>query len=473
MSLFPLDAFPSGRPAAIDDAGRELPYGALLETTAALAEQAPSRVVALVLTRNSLGCIAAIVAMLRHGVVPILLDASASGETVEQYVIRYRPELLAVPAGMEDRCPDYACLLRTMDYAMLAARSDFEIAPLHEDLALLLGTSGSTGSPKLVRQSLRNLQANAEAIAAYLRITPADRPITSLPLHYTYGFSILSSHLHAGATLLVTDRSVMEKPFWQFFAEARGTSLAGVPYTYQMLRRLGFTRMAPGSLRTLTQAGGKLSEALIKEFAEYAARVGVAFYVMYGQTEATARMSYVPAERAIEKAGSIGVAIPGGELFLVDGGGNEIAEVDIEGQLGYRGPNVTMGYAEHRADLCKGDERNGVLLTGDLARRDADGFYYVTGRLSRIVKLFGKRVSLEDLEQICLGVVAEVACSGIDDRVTVWVTDGRHQAELPRFLAERTAIHASAYQVRVVAKLPRTAAGKIDYRALSDEEVSA
>ena len=473
MSLFPLESFPAGRSAAIDDAGRELSYGALLETMAALAERAPSKTVALVLTRNSLGCIAAVVAMLRHGVVPVLLDASASGETVEQYVIRYRPELLAVPAGMEDRYPDFACLLRTLDYAMFAARNDTEIPPLHEDLALLLGTSGSTGSPKLVRQSRRNLQANAEAIAAYLRITPDDRPITSLPLHYTYGFSVISSHLHAGATLLVTDRSVMEKPFWHFFAEALGTSLAGVPYTYQMLRRLGFTRMDPGSLRTLTQAGGKLSEVLIKEFAEYAKRTGVDFYVMYGQTEATARMSYVPAERALEKAGSIGVAIPGGELFLIDEEGHEIADTDIEGQLGYRGPNVTMGYAERREDLCKGDERNGVLLTGDLARRDTDGYYYVTGRLSRIVKLFGKRVSLEDLEQICLAVVSEAACTGVDDRVTVWITDSRHQPGLPGFLAERTAIHASAYQVRVVAKLPRTAAGKLDYRALSGEEVSA
>ena len=472
MSLFAVEAFPAGRPAALDDGGRELPYGTLLETAEALAELAPARTVAVILTRNSLGCIAAMVAMLRRGVVPILLDAGLSGETVEQYANRYRPELLALPSGMEGRYPGYACLLRTMDYAILAARRDLDGPSPNEDLALLLGTSGSTGSPKLVRQSRRNLQANAEAIASYLRITADDRPITSLPLHYTYGFSVLNSHVHAGATLLVTDRSVMEKPFWQFFAEARGTSLAGVPYTYQMLRRLGFMRMPRDSLRTLTQAGGKLSQALIKEFAEYAASVGVGFYVMYGQAEATARMSYVPAERALEKAGSIGVPIPGGELFLVDDQGAKITGDGVEGQLGYRGPNVTMGYAENRADLCRGDERNGVLLTGDLGRRDADGFYYITGRISRMVKLFGKRVSLEDLEQICLGVVPDVACSGVDDRVTVWVTDGRHQHDLPRRLAERTAIHPSAYQIRVLGTLPRTAAGKIDYRALSGEEVS-
>ena len=177
-------------------------------------------------------------------------------------------------------------------------------------------------------------------------------------------------------------------------------------------------------------------------------------------------MSYVPAARALEKAGSIGMAIPGGELFLADPTGHEITSAGVEGQLGYRGANVTMGYAENRADLTRGDERNGTLLTGDLAQRDADGYYYITGRLSRIVKLFGKRVNLEDLEQICLDLVPEVACLGAEDRVTVCITDGQHKAALPRLLAERTAIHASAYQVRVVESLPRTLAGKTDYQAL-------
>jgi acyl-coenzyme A synthetase/AMP-(fatty) acid ligase len=190
---------------------------------------------------------------------------------------------------------------------------------------------------------------------------------------------------------------------------------------------------------------------------------------MYGQTEATARMSYVPAARALEKAGSIGVAIPGGELFLVDQAGGEITAADVQGELGYRGPNVTMGYAEQRADLSKGDERQGSLRTGDLALRDADGYYYITGRLSRMAKLFGKRVSLDDLEQMCLGLVAEVACTGAEDRVTVWITDVQHQAALPGLLAERTAIHPSAYQVRVIGSLPRTPAGKTDYQWLLNE----
>ncbi len=467
MTLFPLDAFPADRLAALDDSGQVLSYGDLAQFSIRLASSVPARTVALVLVRNTLGCVAAIVALIKQGVVPILLDASAAEATIALHRERYQPDVIVLPSDLQAHYPDSACLLTMVDYAVLATAREASRCPPHPDLALLLSTSGSTGSPKLVRQSRSNVLSNALAIASYLAIGPSDRPVTTLPLHYTYGFSVLSSHMQVGATLLVTDRSVMEKPFWTFINEAGATSLAGVPYTYQMLKRLGFLRANPGALHTLTQAGGKLSDALVREFAEFAVRSDINFYVMYGQTEATARMSYVPASRALEKAGSIGVAIPGGELFLVDSEGGEINAADVQGELGYRGPNVTMGYAEQRADLCKGDERQGRLLTGDLALRDVDGYYYITGRLSRIAKLFGKRVSLDDLEQICLGLVSEVACTAAEDRVTVWVTDGACTAALPGLLAERTAIHASAYQVRLIESLPRTPVGKTDYRVLS------
>jgi len=466
VTLFPLDAYPADRPAALDDSGQVLSYGDLAQISMRLASSVPARTVALVLVRNTLGCVATIVALIKRGVVPILLDASAAPAAITLHRERYQPDVLVLPSDLQAQYPDNLCLLSVLDYAVLASENHTSRCAPHPDLALLLSTSGSTGSPKLVRQSRVNVLSNAQAIATYLKIGVGDRAVTSLPLHYTYGFSVLSSHLQVGASLLVTDRSVMEKPFWTFIKEAGATSMAGVPYTYQMLKRLGFLRQNPGELRTLTQAGGKLSVALVREFAEFAARNGIDFYVMYGQAEATARMSYVPAARALEKAGSVGVAIPGGELFLVDATGGEINATDLQGELGYRGPNVTMGYAEQRADLSMGDERHGSLRTGDLAVRDADGYYYITGRLSRMAKLFGKRVSLDDLEQICLGLVAEVACTGAEDCVTVWVTDSRQQVALPGLLSERTAIHPSAYQVRVIDSLPRTAAGKTDYQWL-------
>jgi long-chain acyl-CoA synthetase len=464
VSIFPLGGFPADRPAAIDDAGRRLSYGMLVEISEQLATMLPNSMVALVLVRNTLGCIAAIVALLQQRVVPVLLDANINESTARLYMSQYQPEVLIIPAEMKGYYRDWVCVLSIFEYVVLVAQDKLSTYPPHPSLALLLCTSGSTGSPKVVRLSRDNLLLNAEAIVHYLRITASDRPITSLPLHYTYGFSVLSSHLQAGATVLVTDRSIVEKPFWEFFKMEAGTSIAGVPYSYQMLKRLGFLKMDFEGLRTLTQAGGKMNPSLIREFAEYANRKGINFFVMYGQAEATARISYVPSELALEKAGSIGIAIPGGELFLKSLGLNDSSR--NEGELGYRGGNVAMGYAECRADLVKGDEWRGTLLTGDLARRDNDGYYYIIGRLHRVIKLFGKRLNLDDLEQICLELLPEVACFGVEDRVTVCITASDHRTTLAQHLATRTGIHASAYQVRLVAGLPRTPSGKTDYQSL-------
>lgn len=468
VTLFPLDSYPANRLAVLDDSGQMLSYGELAQTTERVASLVPARTVALVLVRNTLGCVAAIIALIKTGVVPILLDANVAKETVQIYVDRYHPEVLVLPNTKGADYPSMRCLISIFDYVLLSSGYETSNNLPHPDLALLLSTSGSTGSPKLVRQSWLNVLSNAQAIASYLSIGIEDRPITSLPLHYTYGFSVLSSHLQSGAALLVTERSVIEKQFWTFLNQAGATSLSGVPYTYQMLRRMGFLQKnLVGKLSTLTQAGGKLSDGLVREFADYSARRGINFYVMYGQTEATARMSFVPPARAMEKVGSVGLAIPGGELFIVDSYGDEITSPNIRGELGYRGVNVTMGYAENRADLSKGDERNGQLLTGDLAFRDVDGYYYITGRLNRIAKLFGKRVSLDDLEQICLGLTTEAACtSAEEDRVMVWITEALHQTKLPHLLAEHTLIHASAFQVQVIDSLPRTPNGKTDYALL-------
>ena len=467
MKLFPLDSFPPEKSLAINDQGNILTYGELSRLSLRLSETVSSRSIALVLVKNTLGCVGAVVNLMNHGVVLILVDANASSATVQLHIDRYQPQFLVVPTASNEHYSLNTQLLNILDYSVLElARQQTNYNLPHPDLALLLSTSGSTGSPKLVRQSYLNLVSNAEAIASYLNIDQSDRPITSLPLHYTYGFSVLSSHLMAGATLLVTDCSLMERAFWRFFDEAGTTSLAGVPYTYQMLQQLGFLRRNSGTLRTLTQAGGKLNPSLIRDFSEYAIQRDIEFYVMYGQTEATARMSYVPPERTLEKIGSIGIAIPGGELFLADSEGIEITSPNVQGELGYRGQNVAMGYAEQRSDLSKGDERHGKLLTGDLALRDTDGYYYITGRLNRFAKLFGKRVSLDDLEQICLSLVTEVACTSADDQVTIWITEEQHQYALTRMVATHTAIHASAYQVRVIDHLPRTSAGKIDYPSL-------
>ncbi|MDF3053050.1 MAG: AMP-dependent acyl-CoA synthetase [Geminicoccaceae bacterium] len=335
---------------------------------------------------------------------------------------------------------------------------------LHPDLALLLTTSGSTGSPKLVRLTARNLGSNARAIAEYLELGPDERAVQSLPIHYSYGLSVLNSHLVAGGSVLLTPHSFMRPEFWSHADQQRATSFAGVPYMYETLHRLRFDPAVHPSLRTMTQAGGALRRDLITHFHARATQAGARLVVMYGQTEATARISYVPPHRLSEKVGAIGVPIPGGRLRLEPLAGAE----GPTAELVYEGENVMMGYAETAADLALGDLQRGVLRTGDLGAVDSDGYFTLTGRLKRFAKLFGRRVSLEDVERELESAfpVRAIATDarerlGVHVEVEGAVRDEALVAHLARFLA----VPPSAILVRRVSELPLTTTGKKDYKA--------
>jgi acyl-CoA synthetase (AMP-forming)/AMP-acid ligase II len=321
----------------------------------------------------------------------------------------------------------------------------------HPDLAVLLATSGSTGNPKLVRLSRQAVSANAAAIATALTIEPGEIAPTSLPLHYSYGLSVLNSHLAAGATVVLTEAGLLERSFWTHLDEHKCTSLAAVPYQYEMLRRLRYDRAEHPTISTLTQAGGRLSPELVTEFAARSDR----FFVMYGQTEATARITVLPPDRLADKPGSAGTAVPGGRLTVE------------EGEVVYHGPNVMMGYAESAADLARGDDLGGVLRTGDLGRLDDEGFLYLTGRLKRIAKIFGVRINLDDVERLLRDSGPVAATSG-DDRVTVWAEglDTAGCRNLARRLGAELRLHWSGFDVRGIDRLPLLPTGKIDYRSL-------
>lgn len=322
----------------------------------------------------------------------------------------------------------------------------------HPDLGLLLATSGSTGNPRLVRLSRQAVLANAAAIASTLSIGPEVISPTSLPLHYSYGLSVLNSHLIAGATVVLTEAGLLERSFWADFSAHGCTSLAAVPYQYTMMRRMRFDRERYPALTTLTQAGGRLAPELIREFAGQVDR----FYVMYGQTEATARMAVLPPERLADKLGSAGLALPGGRL-----------EADDDGEILYHGPNVMMGYADTADDLSRGDDLGGVLRTGDLGRVDPDGFLHITGRLKRMAKIFGIRVNLDDVERMLRGS-GPVAVTAGDDRVTIWTEtlDPPARVLMARRLAAELRLHWSGFEVNHIDRLPLLASGKIDYRTL-------
>jgi acyl carrier protein len=324
---------------------------------------------------------------------------------------------------------------------------------LHDDLALLLSTSGTTGSPKLVRLSYRNLCSNAAAIADYLDIRETDRAATTLPMSYCYGLSVVHSHLLRGAGLILTDRSVVDDEFWELFRLHRGTAFAGVPYTFELLEYVGAQALDLPHLRYLTQAGGRMSPQRVRHFAELGRQQGWELFVMYGATEATARMAYLSPQLASSHPSSIGKPIPGGAF-----------SIEPNGELVYRGPNVMMGYAHRTDDLALGKTVD-ALHTGDIARRGPGGLYEVIGRSSRFIKMFGLRIDLHRVEEALSEHGVTAFCTDLDDSLVV-ATAGHDVGAVQRIAAEATGIPAAAVQAVTVSELPLLPSGKPDYQAV-------
>lgn len=330
---------------------------------------------------------------------------------------------------------------------------------LHPDLALLLSTSGSTGSPKCVRLSRHNLSSNADAIASYLGLDEDSVGITSLPLHYCYGLSVLHSHLAVGASVVLTENSVLDDCFWASVRDHGVTSIAGVPHTFDLLERAGFDRRDLPSLRTVTQAGGRLAPDRVRHYAELGTASGWDFVVMYGQTEATARMAYLPPHLASERPGAVGVAVPGGSLEIDEA----VGPGDGTGEVVYSGPNVMMGYAHGADDLWRGDEV-ARLRTGDIGRIADDGLLEITGRLGRFAKLFGLRIDLDELERHLGRLGFESLCVERDGVLVVGTTGNPPEAR--EAVVGRLGIPPGSVRVEHLVELPLTSSGKPDRSGL-------
>ncbi|MEV6597628.1 AMP-binding protein [Actinoplanes sp. NPDC051346] len=358
--------------------------------------------------------------------------------------------------------PDVVCRTRAGTWCQEERRPG-STHELHPDLALLLSTSGSTGSPKLVRLSYENLRANAESIATYLGIREDDRAATTLPLHYCYGLSVLHSNLIRGAGIILTGLSVADECFWKLFRSARGTSIAGVPYTFTLLERVGFDTMELPHLRYVTQAGGPMAPDRVTRYAELGQRRGFDLFVMYGQTEATARMAYLPPDLALTHPSAIGVPVPGGAMRLAP---VDETLADGVGELVYSGPNVMLGYAEKPADLALGRTVHD-LFTGDLARRGDDGLFEIIGRRGRFAKLFGIRIDLRHVEAGLESDGVRACCVASDDELIVAIERAERRENVRRLVAARCGLPARSVRVLVLPELPRLASGKIDLRAVA------
>ena len=408
----------------IDDEGREYTYGQIWDMGDALTEDC--RGVVMLECSNDAESLARYLALLRKGC-PVLLIGRNLDEDVK--------------ASFRETYED-----------------DDAVNP---QLGLLLSTSGSTGDRKLVRLSYGNMQANCDSIIEYLGITSDERPITTLPMEYTYGLSVIHSHVAVGATIVLTNKTLFQKEFWEMVENYEVTSMAGVPYTYDMFERLHLREMNLPHLKTLTQAGGHLNEDMQKKYATWAAETGRRFFVMYGQTEATARMSYIPPEKCAGKIGSIGIPIPGGSMAIAE-----------DGELIYFGANVSLGYAASREDLALGDVNGGCLKTGDMARMDEEGYFYITGRKKRFVKIQGRRISLDKVQEDLQEAFGceDIICTGNDDDGITVHTSSRETAdreyEIAGMFMDKWQVRPRFVHVRYIDEIPRNPSGKVLYTKL-------
>ncbi|GAB3804813.1 AMP-binding protein [Humibacter antri] len=438
---------------ALIDGDSSLTYQSLRDSAQAMRRVA--RGIVMLRIENTLPAIETYAACVDGGHPVLLIDRDATHEYVEDLAARYRPAAIAnVPFDVHGFSRTEA------PHAPIDWQAaDGQAADAHPDLALLLTTSGSTGSPKLVRLSRTAVLSNAESIADGLGIGETERAITSLPPSYTYGLSVINSHLIRGASLILTNESVVAQPFWREVTQFGATSFAGVPTTYRMLKQMRWDAAQYPSLRYLTQAGGRLSDELREHFLDMTERLGAKFFVMYGQTEATARMTITRPELLRMEISTAGEPVSGGSLSIVN------ADEHGEGEVVYSGPNVMMGYAENVSDLSRGDDLGGVLATGDLGYL-CDGALFITGRSKRIVKIFGVRVSLDDIDRWLASRVNGTAVQG-EDRVDVFVQAPLEDPESLRSeLSSYIRVHPSGVRVHTVDEIPLLSSGKINYQAL-------
>ncbi|MBD5216046.1 MAG: AMP-binding protein [Bacteroidales bacterium] len=463
--LLDLDKINPDSIAAKDSNGGILLYRQIIALSDAIRQSVPPRSLFFILTRNDIGGIAWVMATILSGNVPLILSANTESALLTNLIDTYRPQYMCVPSVEHLQGEEIGNL-----FGYRVTNTGAPDVQMFSELSHLLPTSGSTGSPKLVRHKYDNIEAAGLNISTFFGLTAADRPLMVLPLHYTMGLSMVFSHLKVGATILITDLSMTDPRFWKFIKEEEATSFTGVPFSYEILDKMRFTRMKLPHLKLLTQGGGKMPTELNLKFAEYCRDNSKKWIATYGQSEGTARMAWLPPEFAISKMGSIGIAVPNGRLSLRDADGKFITESPATGEMCYVGRNVTMGYARCREDLALGDERHGFLPTGDVAYRDADGFYFIKGRMGRFLKIFGNRIGLDECEQIIKSsVTCECACTGNDNLLIAYLTSESEAAKAKAALIEAVHLPANVIDIRIIDSLPKNEAGKILYSKLNNE----
>ncbi len=462
--IFDINKKESTSIAIKDDSGEIISYGELSLYIKNLKKILSERELVFCLCENRVGSLAGFLGLYDNKDVCLLLGANIEKGLLDNLIETYNPSYFYVP----DNHPlayQYTKVFSSKGFSL--CKTGTTAPRMNENLSMLMTTSGTTGSPKLVRHKYGNVESNAKNVASVFEWTAQERGIIDLPMQYTMGLNVICSHLYVGAIILLVRSNLLSSQYWNYIRMEEGTNFTGVPYSYEILSKLRFQKMNLPHLKTLAEGGGKMNDQLFSSFAKYADSTDKRFFATFGTTETTARLAYLPPKEASTHIGSIGEAIPEGRLSLIDDNGTEIEGSNKEGELRYEGPNVTMGYGTCAEDLLKGDEFKGSYITGDIAKRDSDGYYYIVGRKKRFLKLYGLRISLDQCESIIQEKFnTECVCTGDDNQMKIYITDENLQDLVQNYIVKKTGLISKSFKVIVIDNIPRFESGKVNYNLL-------
>ncbi len=404
-----------------------------------------------ILAENNIETIIGYVSFINKGHTVALLDHRINKIFLKNLIKIYSPDYVYCSSLLQKNFISYDNQFVYKNYSLFK-RKKKKLILLNKNLMLLMSTSGSTGSPKFVRLSYKNLISNTKRIIQYLKIKKKDITITSLPISYVYGLSVINTHLLRGASIVLTSKSMIEKDFWKLMDSCKVNNFSGVPYSYSIVDKL-FKNILPKTISYTTQAGGKMNLILLKKIISKYKTSKIKFLQMYGAAEATSRMSYLKWKDAEYKLGSIGKPIPGGKFYIVGKNGTKIKKAYKSGELIYKGENVFMGYAKSLKDLSLSDLNRGLLKTGDIAYRDKSGFYYIVGRKDRYAKIYGVRIDLSELETIFLKKGVNVSLrKGDENKIDVFYHKTKKFEKMLEYVTKITSINRNVFVLKKITK---------------------
>ena len=440
-------------------------YSKLLTDANLFASNIHDRSLIFILADNDLETITALIGSSFANSVSMLLSPSINSTSLNQLINLYKPDYIFFNKEFKIKLELYESIFKYYNYNLIKAKVIIK-KEINDELFLLQTTSGSTGSPKNVRLSYKNLQSNINSIIKDLNICESDVSITTLPPSYVYGLSIINTHLQVGAKIILNKSSIIEKNFWNKLVFNKVNNFGGVPYIYEILLKIGLKKDFFKLLKYTTVAGGYLSNSAKLSIIDFYDKLGISLITMYGAAEATSRMSFLPSEYSRKKNGSIGIPITNGCFFLEKENKEIIKNSHVNGELIYQGENVCMGYANSMIDLQENDINNSVLKTGDIGYFDKDNFFYVVGKKNRYVKVVGNRISLDEMEKIIQAYGYKNICSQkTKDTITIHINEKNLQKPIKSYISKYTSLHENLFKIVYLKSFPMTKNNKIDYNS--------